>query len=169
VRIFERSGPSDSVVYGCAYATGRRHRLGVRGGGFEDKVTLFSIAGTNVAYLSGYFGENSPHFFLFVKDVATGETRHAVDEVRTRKVVVHRSGAVAWTTTTCLWDFRTPLPGAARFADECRYVVKADAGGASVLESDLGIEPRSIRLDGRTVRWRSRGRDRSYVLHTRRG
>jgi len=70
VRIFEGSGPSGTVVYGCAYATGRRHRLGLRGGPFEDKVTLFSIAGTNVAYISGYFGEDLPHFFLYVKDIS---------------------------------------------------------------------------------------------------
>ena len=83
-------------------------------------------------------------------------------------VVLHHRGAVAWTTTTCLWDLRERLPGAIRFEGECRYVVKADVAGAAVIDADLGIDLRSIRLVGATVRWTADGERKSYLLQARR-
>lgn len=168
VRVFEKRSADGWWVYGCSYAVGRRYKLGFKGGGFEDEVNLFAISGPHVAYVAGYHGEDFPHFHLYVKDLRTGANRHAVEEERPNKVVLHRSGAVAWTTTTCLWDQEQRLPGATKFDDDCRYVVKADAARAAVIDADLRIDLQSIRLDGRTVRWTTAGNRESYILHTAR-
>jgi hypothetical protein len=169
VRILEKRHADGFNVYGCLYAVGRKYLLGFKGGGFDDKVTILALGNPYVAYLAGYFGENLPHFFLYVKDLRSGVTAHQVDEEHPRNVVLHRSGAAAWTTITCLWDVEDPLPGAAKFTgDSCRYVVKTDAAGSAVVDANLKIKLDSIKLDGTTVRWTTNGHAKSYVLRTRR-
>lgn len=129
----------------------------------------FTVAGDHVAYAQAEMGRS---FGLLVKvfdarrrklereAVASWHPTVGGELSRIESLVVTRSGAVAWGIRHRYGDLQGQ-PGSPR---EPIGVRALDSGGSRLLDKGGGVDPASLRLDGRIVRWTNADEARSAPL-----
>lgn len=170
-RVFKRTRPvknsgGDTVTtyYGCLYTVGRRRVLGFDGWNDDDGYSYtaepHALRGPYVAYSSGHFGETKEFSSLDVVDLRSGRIVFSFADGFPHDLVLHQTGALAWTTKTCVAEddgiFEPLLPGGPTFpSSRCRYVLAHDQTGTRALDADLAIHLRSLSIRGSTVFWQT--------------
>jgi hypothetical protein len=165
----EEREPEFFLIFACAhghgrYALGKRAAFGPEGGGGVASETL---SGAMVAYensLAEPFPEpGHDSFVIFVRDLLTGRIVHEAPTAETKfpgdvgkgqaeKIVLKRDGAVAWIGLTVL--------------KPTEYQVHAvDETGSRLLAAGGDIVPRSLTLQGSTLRWIQNGKPTYAILH----
>ena len=129
------------------------------------------LAGEKVAYVSGRDGDRYGRwsFTLNVLDTATwvtdrvfGESNSSGDSQgyrRVNAVVLKENGSIAWIAD--LWDYEPVAP----YWTQTYELLKRDATGDSLVDSDPKIDTRSRRLTGSTLTWSVDGESRSAALN----
>jgi hypothetical protein len=151
VRVFMIGTPESHRVYACVLRTGTIRRVGRYedfGDGTTDGVHSFAVGGGFVGYENAICNRQICTGTVKSLDVLSGAVVHRVaippEQRAVWRLVINRHGSLAWTRGRDVW--------------------KVDARKPTLLDRGGGIDPQSLRLHGRVVRWLHDGLIKSAAL-----
>ena len=151
VRVYSVPAPHlTRDVYACLYANGKRRFLGIVWGDTGDGavVSPVRLRGRLVGWIaSGYDHYGQSSYRITVQDVRSGRILHSAEQSdlgwSSETFVMDRAGSIAWTSEGYDLD------------GNYHQVFKSDTSRhAELLDSDLSIDPRSLRRHGKVISWR---------------
>jgi hypothetical protein len=188
VAVVFRTGLTSAAVEGIWGCVRRhaRYRLGGPESCSKEGCTGIDRLALGASIIAYQFSESGrsfgapSHEFVVVRDLRDDRLLRRIATGGVQSIVVRGDGAVAWTaidaqlspgeqlvTPPCESDANGSICRAPYFAPPYVYaydVYCADRAGLHLLAAGTDVDPRSLTLSGKTVRWRQAGRTSSALL-----